>query len=218
MDDVEATGSSSCRCTAALLPRPLDVSRFIIGAAIAGVLLAPAVIVTGPGGAPPGVAHAQVFSFPGGIPPADFRTDVEIEASAAQVWLVLTNFAAYPIWNPFIYPVKGDARVGNTLEITIHPGTRSITYRATVVAMRPDRELAWFAQSVSGGFFDITYSFTIEPVQANRVRLISRETHTGLASILETSLVKDVQSGLDAMTKAVRNRVELERIFMRPGE
>jgi hypothetical protein len=180
-----------------------------IWAAVAGGLLAAAAIAT--------VAPAQGIAFPG-IPPADFETAVEIKASAAQVWAVLTNFPAYPIWNPFIYPVKGDLRVGNKLEITIHPGARSITYDATVVAVQPNREFTLFAHSLSPGVFDTTFRFTIEPIEANRVRLVSRETHKGFASILETTLVKDVQSGLDAMTKAARNRVELTRTFRRPGE
>jgi len=178
-----------------------------VRAAVAGGLLAAAAIAT--------VAPAQGITFPG-ISPADFETAVEIKASAAQVWAVLTNFPAYPIWNPFIYPVKGDLRVGNKLEITIHPGAQSITYEATVVAARPDRELAWFAHSLSPGVFDTTFRFTIEPIQANRVRLVSRETHKGVASILEATLVKEVRSGLDAMTKAARNRVELERTSRRP--
>lgn len=183
--------------------------RRCIWAAVAGGLLAAAVIAT--------VAQAQGISSPGARP-ADFETAVEIKASAAQVWAVLTNFPAYPIWNPFIYPVKGDLQVGNKMEITIHPGARSITYEATVVAARPDRELAWFARSLSPGVFDTTLRFTIEPIQANRVRLVARETHRGFASILEATLVKDVQSGLDAMTKAARNRVELERTSKRPGK
>jgi len=173
--------------------------------AIAGALLASVVIAAGPAG-------AQFLTFPGGIPPANFRAEVDIEASPARVWAVLTDFPAYPIWNPFIYPFTGTPRVGATLEVVTHPGTRSITYQATVVTAQPNRELAWFVQSATAGVFDSTYTFTIDPIQATRVHLVAAESHSGLAGILGASLVKDTQSGLDTMVKAARNRAELSRI------
>jgi len=182
--------------------------------AIAGALLVSVVIAAGPGGVPPGV-HAQFLTFPGGIPPANFRAEAEIEAAPARVWAVLTDFPAYPIWNPFIYPITGTLRAGGTLEVTVHPGMRSITYQATVVTAQPNRELAWFVSSATAGVFDSTYTFTIDPIQATRVHLVARESHTGLAGVLGASLVKDIQSGLDEMVKAARNRAELSRIVPR---
>lgn len=183
--------------------------------AIATVLLAAMMIVACPDGAPPGVAEAQIITFPGGLPPGEVEAHVEIEASPEQVWAVLTDFSAYPIWNPFIYPVQGEPRPGTTLEITIHPGSRSIAYQATVVTVQPNRELTWSGRIPSSGEFDSTYSFTIEPIQEGRVRLISRETHKGLFAFLEWSLVSDIQNGLNAMTKSVRNRAELQRMTPR---
>lgn len=168
-----------------------------------------------PDAVPPEAVKAQTITFPGGIPPEDFKAQVEVEASPEQVWAVLTDFSSYSIWNPFIYPAKGDPRPGTTLEITIHPGTRSITYQATVVAAQPNHELAWSGRISSSGVFDSTYTFTIEPLQAGRVRLISRETHKGLVVVLAWGLIKDIQSGLDVMTKAARNRAELERLMPR---
>jgi hypothetical protein len=181
----------------------------------AGAFLALVVIAAGPVGAPPGGADAQVLTFPGGIPPTNFRAEVEIEASAAQVWAVLTDFPAYPIWNPFIYPITGTPRPGGMLEVTMHPGMQSIPYQAAVVTAEPNRELSWFAYSASVGVFDSTYTFMIEPVRATHVRFVAREGHASLAGILGASLVKDIQSGLDAMAKAARNRAELMRIVPR---
>ena len=191
------------------MPRDGDTRISTCRSAITRVLLTVTMIVACPGVLAE-VAEAQTITFPGGIPPENITTQVAIEASAEQVWQVLTDFSAYPIWNPFIYPVKGEPRPGNTLEITIHPGTRSIAYQATVVAAQPNRELT--LQISSAGAFEITFSFMIEPLPGGRTRLISRESHKGLAVVLAWPLLQDIQSGLDAMTKAVRNRAELQRL------
>ena len=42
----------------------------------------------------------------------ELHSEVEIKASAERVWQVLTNFAAFPQWNPFIRMVSGETRVG----------------------------------------------------------------------------------------------------------
>ena len=40
------------------------------------------------------------------------HTEIIIQASAQRVWDVLTDFEAYPQWNPLITSVQGQARVG----------------------------------------------------------------------------------------------------------
>ncbi|MFM2360786.1 MAG: hypothetical protein RLY16_2779, partial [Bacteroidota bacterium] len=38
----------------------------------------------------------------------EIKTTIEIHASPARVWEVLTNFDEYPNWNPFIKSLKGE--------------------------------------------------------------------------------------------------------------
>ncbi len=38
------------------------------------------------------------------------HTEIEINAPAEAVWRVLTDFAAYPEWNPFVPPSGGRGR------------------------------------------------------------------------------------------------------------
>ncbi len=190
--------------------------------AITGVLLVAVIVFAHPDGVGPGVpwrgqaAQAQSISFPviGGHAKPEGR--VAVEATPEQVWAVLTDFSAYPIWNPFIYPVKGDPREGSTLEITLHSGSGSATYPATVVTALLNRELSWKGKVFASGVFDVTFTFTIEPLQEGRTRLAARETRTGLGPAVGWLMQSDVPEGLDGMVKALRNRTELLRVMPHP--
>jgi uncharacterized protein YndB with AHSA1/START domain len=45
------------------------------------------------------------------------ESEREIEAPPDVVWRVLTDFAAYPEWNPFIVRIGGDLTVGQVLDL-----------------------------------------------------------------------------------------------------
>jgi hypothetical protein len=69
----------------------------------------------------------------------------EIDASPEDVWQVLTDFDAYPEWNPFIRSIQGNPEVGSRLSVRIEPpGAREMSFRPTVRAAEPARAaLAW---------------------------------------------------------------------------
>jgi uncharacterized protein YndB with AHSA1/START domain len=46
---------------------------------------------------------------------------IDINASPEEVWLVLTDFAKFPEWNPFMRWIKGELRKGAKLEVRIQP-------------------------------------------------------------------------------------------------
>src|SRR5579864_9666833 len=72
----------------------------------------------------------------------EIKTEIEINASADTVWRTLTNFPAYDIWNPYIYPAAGEAVAGRQLDLTLRGGT-VIHYNPTVVVAQPEQELSW---------------------------------------------------------------------------
>jgi uncharacterized protein YndB with AHSA1/START domain len=47
----------------------------------------------------------------------ELRADIEIQASAERVWQLLTDFASFPQWNPFIRRASGEPKKGTKLEV-----------------------------------------------------------------------------------------------------
>ncbi len=47
-------------------------------------------------------------------------TEVEIDAPVERVWEIMTDFEAFPDWNPFIKKMRGDLEVGATLHEKVY--------------------------------------------------------------------------------------------------
>ena len=136
-------------------------------------------------------------------------THVDIQATPARVWEVLSDLAAYPEWNPFIPRIDGEIRPGARLEVRIQPpGAKGMTFRPTVLKAEPNRELRWRGRLWLPGLFDGEHAFTIEPSAANRVRFIQSETFTGLLVPFFTGTLKATLRGFEDMNHALKRRVE----------
>jgi hypothetical protein len=137
------------------------------------------------------------------------RTEIDIAAPAARVWDVLTDFAAFPQWNPFIRRIDGVLAPRSRLVVRIQPpGGRPMTFRPTVLRVEPERELAWRGRTFVPGLFDGEHVFTLEPRGAS-VRFVHGETFSGLlVPVLRRSLETTTRQGFEAMNRALKARVE----------
>jgi hypothetical protein len=138
----------------------------------------------------------------------EFRREVEIDASPERVWAVLTDFAAYPEWNPFIRSISGELREGAKLEVSIKPpGARATTFKPTVRAVVPGRELRWLGR-VFPGLFDGEHSLRIEPLDGGRSRFVQSERFSGLLVGLAKGTLAKTEVGFEQMNAALKTRVE----------
>ena len=140
----------------------------------------------------------------------ELRTEIEIQASDEQIWQLLTDFASFPQWNPFIRQVKGEAKAGGRLEVHIQPsGASGMTFKPVVLKVEPNRELRWLGRLLIPGLFDGEHIFTIETLEANRVRFTQREVFTGLfVPLFARSLNTDTRRGFEEMNQALKSRAE----------
>jgi hypothetical protein len=137
------------------------------------------------------------------------ETQIDIRADAAAVWDVLTDFAAYEAWNPFLRAVVGPARQGARLRVRVEPpGQRPVTVRPRIVQCQPGRELRWVGRVVMPGIFDGTHSFRIAACGVG-VRFYQGETYGGLAApLFQESFRLALKAGFVAMNEALCQRAE----------
>lgn len=139
------------------------------------------------------------------------RSTLEIRAPIDVVWQVLTDFAAYPEWNPHVRQVIGQAGVGRRLTLVSHPpGGRPMRFRPVITAWRPPHELRWLTKFITSGVFTAEHGFRLEPIDDERVRFVQDETFRGVAVPLYARLrLPATRRGFEQMSQALRERAEL---------
>lgn len=85
---------------------------------------------------------------------------IEISAAPERIWEILTGFAAYTDWNPFIRNIRGDLVEGGRITAEIHPsGSAGMTMRPVLLTVNPPRELRWRGHLLVRGLFDGEHVF-----------------------------------------------------------
>jgi hypothetical protein len=134
---------------------------------------------------------------------AEISSEVEIAASPARVWSVLTDFERYSDWNPFISSISGMPLQGEQLRVRMQPPRRmAMTFKPRVLNAEPERELRWLGKLGPRGLFDGEHGFRIVPPGESRVRFLQTEHFTGLLVPLLMLLVRNgTRRGFEAMNQ-----------------
>jgi hypothetical protein len=149
-------------------------------------------------------------------------TAIDIDAPAETVWAVLTDFTAYPEWNPRTR-ITGEAAVGERLTVAPGPEAEGMpTFRPRVLAAGPVEhdaspddgasdasELRWLGHLYVRGLFDGEHSFLVEAVDDDRSRLTQSETFSGLlAGLVLRRYGADTEAGFHDVNAALKIRAE----------
>ncbi|MDQ3836080.1 MAG: SRPBCC domain-containing protein [Thermoproteota archaeon] len=140
----------------------------------------------------------------------EVRTEIEINSYPESVWKILTDFATYDQWNPFINKIIGNPREGDKIDIHIEtPSGKKRRYSPRITKVEEARELRWFGKSSIPGFLNAEHIFTIEELQPQRVRFVQREVFDGLlAGLFGKGMDSDVKQGFEDMNYALKKHAE----------
>ena len=137
------------------------------------------------------------------------RTQIEIAAPKEKVWNVLTDFGAYPQWNPFIKSISGEARTGAKLDVHLQPpGARGITLHPQVVSAIPGQELKWLGHLLLPGIFDGEHHLVIREKTADTVTFVQEEAFKGVLVPFTGKMLGKTQQGFVQMNEALKDRAE----------
>ncbi len=137
------------------------------------------------------------------------ETRININASAKQVWDVLTDFESYPSWNPFVIGVDGKTDVGEQISVDLKmEGREPQTFKPEVLVRKENEEFRWKGKLFVKGLFDGEHYFQIVKM-GGRVEFIHGEQFSGAFVAPIMSLIgHKTEAGFNAMNEALKNRVE----------
>ncbi|MCX8212054.1 MAG: SRPBCC domain-containing protein [Lewinella sp.] len=122
----------------------------------------------------------------------------------ARVWDVLTDFAAYLQWNPFITFADGDWAVDNTVAVLVG----GMPLEPKVLAFDPGRELRWKGTLLFNIVFGGEHYFLLTDNGDGTTRLAHGEYFSGLLAIVfRRKLETDIKAGFEEMNEALRQRL-----------
>ena len=135
------------------------------------------------------------------------RTETEIEAPPAAVWAVLTDFAGYPSWNPFIVKAEGTLAVGEVLTLRMVSGGKAQTFTPEVLAVRENEELRWLGALRWSWLFSGEHRFGLSAV-GDGTRLVQSEVFRGALVPLLRTTIDQAERDFRALNAALKERVE----------
>lgn len=140
----------------------------------------------------------------------ELHSEIEINEAPARVWQVLTDFAAYPEWNPFLVEMGGTPVKNAKLRVCFQPpGGKKIQMRPLVKVAEPNKELRWIGRVWFAGIFDGEHSLLLEPLDGGkRTRFVQHENFSGVTVGLFKKTLERTQQGFDEMNAALKKRAE----------
>ena len=137
-------------------------------------------------------------------------TQVDIAVSPERVWSILTDFSAYPQWNPFIRSLSGVAKPGEKLRVTIQPEEHwAMTFRPRVLTATNQQELRWLGRLGFPGLFDGEHYFQLAGLSNGSTRVTQGEQFSGvLVGLFLARMEAGTKAGFDAMNRALKERAE----------
>lgn len=134
---------------------------------------------------------------------------IEIDAPAERVWQVVSDFARYPEWNPFIVRAAGVPRVGQRLDVTIvAPGLKPASFRPRVLDLEAGRLIRWKGEFKLPGLFDGRHALIVDPLDDGRSRFTTHEDVSGILLPFLGKVMAASQQGFELMARAVKERAE----------
>lgn len=133
---------------------------------------------------------------------------IDIAAEPDRVWAVLTDFAHYPDWNPFIVSMSGQLVLGAKLRARLAPpGGKPMTFTPTLTVLEPGRAVGWLGRLLMPGIFDGAHRFELQPIEGG-TRFTQTEEFRGVLVPLTRRTLAKTAHGFQALNKAMKARAE----------
>jgi uncharacterized protein YndB with AHSA1/START domain len=140
-----------------------------------------------------------------------YRAEVVIAAPIERVWSILTDFEAYPAWNPFTLQVKTSRVVGEPVDMRVALGWMGvIRQRETLREVAPYR-IVWALDHAPRALLWAERVQALEPADGG-TRYTTADTIGGaLEPVVRLLLAGPLQRGFEQMAAALQARATAPR-------
>jgi hypothetical protein len=143
-------------------------------------------------------------------PSFEIYTEIVIKATPEKVWKILSDFANYPNWNPFIKSISGELVEGKPLAVLMHPpGGSAMKFTPIVLKADKNKEFRWLGKMFFKGLFDGEHIFELKDNGDGTTTFVHHEQFKGiLLPLLKNMLNTNTRPGFEAMNQALKLKVE----------
>ncbi len=139
----------------------------------------------------------------------EITASIEINAPVEHVWQILTDFASYPTWNPFILSMSGELESGKKLNLLIRQSNgKAMAFKPVLLTVQKNHELRWLGHFILPGIFDGEHRFELVALEPGRTRFVHSEKFKGLLVPFLGSMLKGIEAGFISMNEALKSKAE----------
>ena len=136
-----------------------------------------------------------------------YDTTFDVDATPAQIWETLTDFARYPEWNPQVVDASGSTEPGSeiTLVLALSDGP-NMTITALIEESELGRSLTWRGNGPRRWVFQGYRRFDIKAT-GNRSQVRHLEKITGIAApLFSLRMSRQAKQSHHALNTALQHR------------
>lgn len=135
------------------------------------------------------------------------RASIDIDASPAEVWAILSDIGGWDRWNELLVEGRCDGGLGSRVSVKVDAGPLFFPVRSRICEWEEGRTLAWGEHR--GRIARIQHGFTLEP-QGSGTRVVHYESFEGLVGrlifpVIRSRLTKNYAAFLDALKARVED-------------
>lgn len=141
------------------------------------------------------------------------NTTIEIHATPAEVWAVLTDFPSHKDWNPFFARIEGQPVEGDQLKIVARTQNKDgttgegMSFSPTVLEVVANKMLRWQGKLFVRGIFDGEHFFELIDLGDGRTKLNHGENFGGILIPLMGKVLKETEEGFTKFNRALADEV-----------
>ncbi|WP_299492093.1 SRPBCC domain-containing protein [Acaryochloris sp. IP29b_bin.137] len=136
-----------------------------------------------------------------------YHTEIVVDAPVDRVWNVLTDFSAYPTWNPLVGWLQGDIYASGQIQMWINPLNRS--FNATLTRVQENEALIWVGVQGASWLLSGEHYYQLEELGEASTRLLHGEYFRGLGSwFIRNATLQTMEQAFIQHNRLLKERIE----------